>query len=487
MTHRWKSIEFDYAWITSREDTIAIPVCLTWRERQILLSMLDMVGWQTRWSGTPSLDTIEAWRDELFKKLIGECSVDCADVIACLIDALDGEGTDISIVLKDWFQRNQGSIPNYPPDSGESVAEVTDNLNSEGCDSDTIYGFAVQLVQLFNGLVENLFEIIEVVTNTAELVAAVVDEIPFLTEATDYILYIQDAIYENYLANYDVALEKQIACDLFCLMQDNAPSCTLTWNDLLTYFSLKTAYEFSDVSIFDWATFVVSGVWDGDEFVYIMFMTVAAILAAGGDWSGVTLQQVEKIVTTFFNDPDSDWVTLCDTCAWYYTIDFTAEQGDWAIGSIFMADNQGQYVAGVGWQTTWQNNGDNPGVPGHNDSSRALCIQYALSLTEDTVINTMTMHYDLTNSANWDGTDLFQRVDVNTGEATPDLKAKDAYYDVTGNGKTLDFIGDQYLDSNAEYLRVSLFSGRWFQNVDPGGQATLTGITFSGAGENPFA
>ena len=483
---RWKSIEFDYDWITSKDDINAIPVCLTWRERHILLSMLDIVGWQTRWSGTPSLDTIEAWRDELFSKLIGECAVDCDDVIACLIDALGGEGTDISVTLQDWIQENQGIIPPYPPVTGVAIDEVDTNLNSESCDSDTIFGFSIQLVQLFNALVENLFEIIEVATNGAELIAGAVDSIPLLSEVTDYIVYIQDSIYENYLANYDVALEKQIACDLFCLMQDNAPTCTLTWDDILVYLSLKTAYELSDVKITDWADFVVAGTWDGDEFVYIMFMTVAAVLAAGGDWAGITLQQVQNIVTSFFNDPDDDWITLCDTCAWIYTIDFTSEQGDWEVGTIFMAEYQGTYVSSTGWQTTWQNNGDDPGVPGHNDSTRALCIIYPLSLTGDTVINHCSAHYDLTNSGNWDGSAVLQRVDVNTGEATPNLATVSAPSDPTGTNKGLVFLGDQYLDSDAEYLRVSLFSGRLFENSDPGGQATLTSISFSGAGENPF-
>ena len=478
---RNKIIQFDYDWIMSKDDVTAISVCLTWRERQILLSMLDQVGWLTRWTGTPVLDVIENWRDELFSKLIGECPVNCADVIACIIAALDGEGTDLEQTLIDWLGKNQNEIDVFPDGIG-TIERSADNLTGDyGCNPDDLFGFAMQLTQAMNRWILDFFEIIEVATNSVELVGAVYDSVPLLTSLTDLVDYVVDTVRENYEANYDDELEQHIACDLFCLMMANE-TCSLTWDEILTYFSQQTAYELADVNLDDWGTFVLTGSWDGDEFVYIMFMTLVAVLGIGGDWTGISLAFIQRTIAAWFNDPDSDWAVLCTDCAWEYTIDFTVDGvGNWVVGSLANAENQGVFTASVGWEETPQDNSENP-EEGH-DWSKALCIEHPMSC--DSQLTYVLIEYDFGNSAHWEGSDNTNVVVITHPTPLNTIYAVSAESHPTGSAYHAQIIANHPIE-NGGVFKMRFMSGRWWTNSNPGGYCTIKNITVRGTGDNPF-
>jgi hypothetical protein len=334
---RGKIAFYNWDFINAKDDTVAIPICLTWAERQILLTMVDYIGWQTRWvstTGTVSLDQIERWRDSITYKLMGECPVDCAEVIACITTGLTGDA-DLILALQLWLQQNINLTTTYPPDGQGMIPIAYDNLNVTGCDNDEMFGFALQLVQFTDRAITDCLEIIEVITNSVELMSAMSEIAPSLTTVPDLVSYMVDNVAENYHANYDEELENKIACGLFCLML-KSETCSITWAEITDYISVQLAYELEDVTLADWATYVVEGVWDGDEFVYIMFLTFFAVLSIGGDWTGITLKSVQQIITSFFNDPNPDWATLCE-CPYdnYYLFDdefangWTVVQGDW--------------------------------------------------------------------------------------------------------------------------------------------------------------
>jgi hypothetical protein len=476
-----KIIKFDYDFIASKDDSDAIPVCLTIAERQILLTMLEYVSWSKRWysptAQTIPQDKIDEWCARLYRKLFGECDVNCDDVIACLISELGGEGDDITQTLLDWLREHQNDVIPYPSDNIGTIEIAGDNLNIAACDANEIFGFTLQLVQLFDRLITNFFEIIEVATNAAELVQAALDSVPVLSTVTDLLNYAQETLAENYAANYDVELEENIACDLLCLMIAN-DGCTLTWDEIIEYLSLQVSYELADVSIQDLGTFIVEGVWDGDEFVYIMFLLVAAVIAIGADWTGVTLASIQRTIASYFNDPNSDWETLCTNCVWSYSIDFEAEQGNWELTNDFLAQEQGMYTLGTGWGTTVKNNG-----VGGDDTSRAVGIAHPMSST-DSVIRTVSIHYNFIQSGNWDGTGNNHRTFLRDEPLY--LKLIDATSDPTGNDKGMTFLGDAELSDTTTEFVIKFVSGRVFDDYDPGGQAVIKSVLITGIGDNPF-
>jgi hypothetical protein len=288
-----------------------------------------------------SLDTVQNWRDVILDKLMGECSVDCSEVLACL-RGYSGDDWDwlIAAISGDSGVRE---VINYPGSVDTPIAGASSSLYTD-CDKDNLFGFCLQLVQLLNRLTENAFEVFEVCTNYLEALAALSDSIPLLTEVTDLAVWMQANALENYVANYDVALENEYACELFCRAYIN--DCQLSWSDVRQYFQQKLTEGLSEVDLLDWAQYVITGSWTGDDFCHLFISLAALVFELGGDWIGVRLEDVQRIVESYFNDPNTDWTTLCDCVAgWYAEFDFTQSQCAFDI-------TYGYYEAGVGWHTT---------------------------------------------------------------------------------------------------------------------------------------
>lgn len=481
---RGKVIQFDWDFIGAKDDTEDISICLTWAERQILLTTLDYVGWLTRWYSpteqTIDQDQIDEWRDSIAGKLMfGVCPVDCNDVIACIIAALDGTGTSLPDSLLEWLAEHQNDVQPYPNDGNGSIEIASEDLNIEGCDNDIIFGFTLQLTQAFHRWVTDFLEIVESITNSVELADAVLDSVPTLTSVLSLVDYFVETVAEAYAANYDDELESQIACDLFCIAIENE-DCSLTFDDILQYLSDKLFYELSDITLSDWATFVSAGFWDGDEFVYIMFLTLAQVLAIGGDWTGITLAYIQRVISSFFNDPNSDWATLCTQCYWTYDIDFTTEQGGWYLADIFLSEEQGAYVSGVGWQPTTQNNGI-----GGDDTTKAVAIGFDLS-SQNTHFNYIVVTYDFSNSGNWDGTGDTNIIALRLGgHPINNVEEVSAVSHPTGTDYGMSFTGDVVPDGRTQ-LCIQFVAGRLFADTNPGGNVTIKSISAFGVGDNPF-
>ena len=338
---RWKSIELDYAWISAADHVTSIPVCLTWRERQILLSLVEIVGWTTRWTNNPVKDTVQNWRDTLVYKLTTECAVDCTDVWACL--GITGTPpTDLVEWLVDQINENGDIITGIDSRGGGSVPAPTILTDAGiGCDLDDLYGFCLQLVQFMNRAIEDAYELLELKTNPFEFAQAATKEMSYVGLVVDFIAYLQDSIIEAYLANYDEDLEVEYACALMCVALENE-DCSLSWLDVYQYFMGRFGAEFADTTVTDLLTFIVAGSWSGSEFCDASFATFANILYMSGEWFGITLERVQQFWATWLNDPNSDWESLC-TCQkrWYAEFDFTTSQCGFTIEA-------GTYSAGVG-------------------------------------------------------------------------------------------------------------------------------------------
>lgn len=70
----YKALLLDYDWIFSL-DTSECSVCLTQRQAQAILGMVDYIGWHTRWQSTGEIDRllIEELADDLARRIMSGC------------------------------------------------------------------------------------------------------------------------------------------------------------------------------------------------------------------------------------------------------------------------------------------------------------------------------------------------------------------------------------------------------------------------------
>jgi len=344
-TLQGKIIKFDWDYINSQDDTVEALICLTWAERQILLTMLDYIGWKTRWysptGATISQDAIDLWRDRISGELMfGNCW-DCSDVIQCVIDDIDGGG-DIFIKIGVIIGGGSGGIDTIFDPPGSFYENLADGI--ETCDKDYLFGFTLQLVQFINRVITDCFQQLEALTNFVEFFQALADGIPYLTQFTDMLALFQSNIYENYLASYDVDYENGLACELMCHAFLN--NCELTWELLLEILHGRTSQDWQNLTPRDFFAALFGGSWGGDLYADVGFYLFAYVLAQSQEFFGIRLEHVQSLSTALLNDPNEDWAILCD-CAWVIDILLDSEHEE-AYWTVVYGDLQINRVASVG-------------------------------------------------------------------------------------------------------------------------------------------
>jgi hypothetical protein len=110
----------------------------------------------------------------------------------------------------------------------------------------------------------------------------------------------------------------------------------------------RVGEDLSNLNLSDMLTYVLSGGWSGDEFCDAAIFVFAFVMQIGGAWTGISFAKIQQIVQSFFNDPDSDWQTLCG-CGWYeeipvgttYPDNWTLDWGQTAAESVYSQSNGG--------------------------------------------------------------------------------------------------------------------------------------------------
>lgn len=380
MTKRWQGNQIDYEHIQTLDHITAVPVCLTALERQLLMVVASHIGSIHRYykpsdaAFVADWAEVKNWRNVIVNKLMGECAVDCTDVLACL-RGFEGDDWDwlIDIIGSDSDVRE---VIEKGVSEGDTLIPGANEIAIDTCDKDELYGFTLQLVQLMNRLVLQGYEFLEVATNYIELLVIAADKIPLLAEVVDYASWIQDNAIENYEANYDVELEIEYACELMCLALIN--DCTLTWGNVLEYFQDKLVAGFAETDWLDWAQYILTGSWAGDEFCHLSLAMLALVLGLGGDWTGVRLETIQRIWQSFLNDPNEDWDGLCD-CQdiWYADFDFTEDDCNFVIPT-YGGNPTAVYITDEGYDAT------NWVEPSESDQNTRMLIQ--LPITDDAFI-----------------------------------------------------------------------------------------------------
>jgi hypothetical protein len=179
-----------------------------------------------------------------------------------------------------------------------------------------VFAFSLQLVQFINLAIENLFEVLELITNSVEFAQVVLESIPVVTTVANFVDYLQESLAEEYLAEYTQTLENTYACEIMCLIVSQQ-DCSATWQDLYEYFLQRFGAGLENIDLFDLLNYIGGGGLSGTVFVDAAFAAFCGIMYYGDRWGDITLKGIQNFWGSWSNDSNSDWEILCGSdCGW---------------------------------------------------------------------------------------------------------------------------------------------------------------------------
>lgn len=240
----------------------------------------------------------------------------CMDLCDLLLQCLQ---TDTAVQQEIARLSNTASIDDTTPQN--STNEAVDLFGSPAtCDNDQIFGMVVQFTALLNVVSEDILEKavngFSLPGRLGDMIEAipVIGEMPF-DDIAQFTEALATDVNDAYVAAYDTALSEDIACGLFCLTQDD---CELTMATARDYFKGLLIDFISGLNMLDIIGDILDGAWLGDQAVYMMHYFILETLIIGGEILGVDVDRLATTIATYYNDPDSDWSTLCTSCVWSY-------------------------------------------------------------------------------------------------------------------------------------------------------------------------
>lgn len=364
--------------------------------------------------------------------------------------AINGNSQEIQTVLDSEILSNQGS-----------------------CDNDNIYGMTVQLVKFVNSINEDILELFVNAPFAAARLGDIVEAIPGIGQLPfDDALQFADNFLEDindaYQAAYTVSLEIDMACDLFCIAQENG--CSLTWEQVRDYYADKVQIALDTTDFLQFIEDVIANNWIGTTTVYVMYYLFFQTLIFGGEILGQNFTKITNLIASMFNDPDPDWSTNCD-CGWIYTQDWLTTQDNWVAQ---IGGTAATWSNGVGWSSVDISTGS------PDPYRRISAIQIDIPSTP---IDSVKLTYNLTKgtillgSAN--GLSIVVKK-ANLLDVRHDLTFDEL---VNGNGQVEIFLPDE---PDVTQIRLSLSSSYSNNNQDYSGVSKLVSVEVRGTGTNPF-
>lgn len=266
----------------------------------------------------------------------------------------------------------QNALENYLSDSGygngssggSSVSPDSSASNlipdSATCTDDNIFGMCMELVETIHQATLEVFEQINASDKYGELFSLMLDNVPLLEVFglfTEYIGWVKDSAYDDYISAWSTVVQQEIACELFCIAKEN---CLLTTEDVWnTYKTLSTVDEPIQDLFETWVSEILQFVaGDDTQTVTSVGMIGLAAMRFGGQFAYWTagIRDLKTTMELAANASDPDWSILCDcptvpqTAEW----DFTVTNGGFVqSGGSFP---RGVYESGVGWKTEFNGN-----------------------------------------------------------------------------------------------------------------------------------
>lgn len=257
--------------------------------------------------------------------------------------------------LQEWTKQtiNKGS-PLLPEIETLPIVQ-NDNL-------DELFGSITFLVDTIHDAIVDFNEDAEAANNSRELGAIIFEALPIIeTLPFDQVSQYIDTLFEQIIEVFDsqwdttpiTGTRDRIRCALFCIARDNDNS--LTWQLIQDYFYGLTGFTWSQTFniMLEFANFLQTGTWTGEEVVDIAFGNFAAAMSGMGKFGEMLFPSLGALMRLGQNDPDPDWETLCEDCTftWERVFDFTVDEDGWAV-------SPGAWIDGTGFQSL--GSGPNP-------------------------------------------------------------------------------------------------------------------------------
>lgn len=280
------------------------------------------------------LRVAKAWEEANSMNCWDEC-FDCPDVAECIEtseevhEALANAITNVTVIRNAINSVSGGTNPYGGQQVGSPIPESEYTRNqAEGtnptCNLDILWAQCLSIVELFNRNISDVLEDVEVASNVVEILS-VLEELPLVkyaanfiggSAAIDAINYFQESVNEQYLAEYDLEYENDLACALFCAARGD---CELSIDLLFTVLSDRVVSVITDpnaigtlVDLLE----IVSGLEFDSTIVVDLCMWFCAatwklgnfIFGRAADYSFSVLLQLAV------DDASPDWQLLCE-CA----------------------------------------------------------------------------------------------------------------------------------------------------------------------------
>lgn len=338
------------------------------------------------------------------------------------------------------------------------------------CDNDSLFGATTGLVDLINNIATDLIEQISASANVTGRIGDMIESIPVVgvlpfDDALQMVETFLDDLSQNYDASYTVALRDDYRCALFCIAQED---CTITFEQIFDYFVGELGQSVTTLDVEDFLEFFTQGTFAGVEIVHAFHAFVSGLMLFGASVTGIDQKRMFNIFQTMFNDPDSDWSTLCD-CGWEHTFDFTVENDAWT--AVESGGNErGQYIGSTGWSTT--------DIPVGGNYRRGLFVSRVFT---ETTITKVEMTFDLTKGSPTIGEHACYGIYHYLSGALQ--SADTVFFDDATNGD--DKVFTYTLTDSLDEIRILETASSWASAVYSG-SALLTKVKVWGDGDNPF-
>lgn len=271
----------------------------------------------------------------------------CADILECIESTPELQEAIAKYAIAAPIPINAAADPDIL-----SKDLISDNT---GCDNDRLFGAITGIVDLINDLAEDFIEIMQDNVNTVSRVAELIEVVPGVGEIipADLLTLVENFIEDMinlYQAAYTQVLRDTYRCDLFCLALDD---CNINFEEVMQYFADKMTEPLIIDDFGDFIGLYITGAFTGETLVAAWHMFVIGVAAYGSSVLNITADQMTRMISAMFNDPDPDWDLLC-ACAntWTSTLDFTVSD----YGIVWLPDDNtnpiGQWVNGLGLTTT---------------------------------------------------------------------------------------------------------------------------------------
>lgn len=246
--------------------------------------------------------------------------------------------------------------------AGLPVPNPSANLLTGSCNKDVLFGQAMYLVDYLHLTQVDILERVEVLSNRieiAEMLSSLFPPTNFLgaDELAQYIDNLLSFIAENYNAEYTVGYQEELACEIFCIMQED---CSLSVEQLFVLFQNRLNGQLEIFNLMkEIFQFVLSGSWQGREivdgfmFLHMGFLKLLNTLPVF-NFFGLGTKLISQRLAIGALSPNSAWDLICTDCPqgeWEHTFDFTASSSGFVLWSSG-GSTGGTWSSGNGWVAT---------------------------------------------------------------------------------------------------------------------------------------